>query len=189
LRRRIIWVAVMFSAGTHAAESERAWDFNLRQAGTYKVQVTHKLPADTKDFVPGVTKVEYSITIGQETQKREIYLVANQPFVPLITDAPGPQKMRVVITGLSPAVLKSTEVYAYDASTVPPGEYFDPRKTNFPAAVAVAVPDRWGDLARSRTPVSWSSRHAWSERQLPCAEQQSRDSNRAADVARQPSKL
>lgn len=157
MRPRTIWVAVMLSTGTHAAESERAWNFNLQQPGTYKVQVTHKLAAGAADFVPGVTKVEYSITIGRETQKREIYLVANQPFVPLITDVPGPQKMRVVITGLSPAVLKSTEVYAYDASTVPPGEYFDPRKTNFPAAVAVRAllnqPAANLDLARAKLSI------------------------------------
>jgi regulator of sirC expression with transglutaminase-like and TPR domain len=157
LRRRIIWLAVMLSAGTHAAESERAWDFNLGQPGTYKVQVTHKLPADSKDFVPGVTKVGYSITIGHETQKREIYLVANQPFIPLITDVPSPQKMRVIITGLSATVLKSTEVYAYDASTVPPGEYFDPRKKNFPAAVAVRAllnqPAANLDLARAKLSI------------------------------------
>jgi regulator of sirC expression with transglutaminase-like and TPR domain len=134
--RPALWLATLLSVTAHAGQSERAWDFELSAPGTYKVQVEHRLPA-ISDFVPGVTKVTYSITIGQEARSRELSLVANQPFIPLITDIPSPQRIRVVISGLSRSALDRTSVYAYDASTVPPGEYFDPAKNQFAEAKAV----------------------------------------------------
>ena len=157
MARLLIWLAVTLCASAYAGEPERSWEFNLLSPGTYKVQVAHDLPSGTQGLLPGVTKVKYSITIGQETQAREIYLVANQPFIPLITDVPSPQKMRVVITGLPPAVLQNTRVFAYDASTVPPGEYFDPRKNDFAAATAVrrvlSQPAANLDLARAKLAI------------------------------------
>lgn len=154
--RPALWLATLLSVAAHAEQPERAWDFKLSTPGTYKVQVEHRLPA-TSDLLPGVTKVNYSIAIGQQTQSRELSLVANQPFIPLITDIPGPQKMRVVITGLSKAVLDRTSVYAYDASTVPPGEYFDPAKNQFAEAKAVRAllnqPAADVDLARVKLAI------------------------------------
>lgn len=155
--RPALWLATVLSVAAHAEQSERAWDFKLSTPGTYKVQVEHRLPATSGDLLPGVTKVNYSITIGQQKQSRELSLVANQPFIPLITDIPSPQKMRVVITGLSKAVLDRTSVYAYDASTVPPGEYFDPAKGQPTEAKAVrALLDRPAsniDLARTKLAI------------------------------------
>jgi regulator of sirC expression with transglutaminase-like and TPR domain len=116
--------------------SQRVWEFDLRAPGTYKVQVQHDL-IDADGVVPGVTKVTYAITIGTQTQTRELLLVANQPFIPLITDIAAAQRMRVAINGLSKPVLQRTAVHAFDASTVPPGEYFDPKKNDFREAKAV----------------------------------------------------
>lgn len=127
----------LFSQHSVAAEqTKRVWEFNLKTPGTYKVQVEHRFKG-TEGFVPGATKVTYGITVGKETQSRELSLIANQPFIPLITDISGPQKMRVVIDGLSPAALQQTIVYAYDALAVPPGEYFDPQKHSFKEAKAI----------------------------------------------------
>lgn len=125
-----------FPSWSAADLANRVWEFDLQSSGTYKVQVDHDLKG-TEGIVPGATLVTYVITIGKDTQARELPLIANQPFIPLITDVSGPQKMRVAITGLPSTVLKRTSVYAYEASTVPPGEYFDPRKSNFKEAIAV----------------------------------------------------
>ncbi len=72
-------------------------------------------------------KVSYTISIGSETKTRELELVTNRPFIPLVADVPASQKMRVAITGLPEAALKQTRVYAYNADHVPYGEYFDPK--------------------------------------------------------------
>jgi regulator of sirC expression with transglutaminase-like and TPR domain len=100
----------------------RAWDFNLPNSGTYKFQVEH----DVGTTVPSSTQVTYSITIGKETQTRTLSLVADHPYIPLIMDSPGAEKMRVIISGLPPAALKRTSVFVYDANSQFPGEYFNP---------------------------------------------------------------
>ena len=107
---------------TAVANPTRTWDFELPAAGTYKIQVEHAVQAE-----PG-TKVSYAITIGDETRVREFELVANRPFIPLVTDVPAPKRMRVAVMGLSEATLKETRVYAYNADYVPYWQYFDPIK-------------------------------------------------------------
>ena len=153
----------LFSEHSAAAEqTKREWEFNLATPGTYKVQVQHRFKGND-GFVPGVTKVTYVITVGKETQSRELRLVANQPFIPLITDIPDPQKMRVAIEGLSPAALQHTTVYAYDALTVPPGEYFDPQKNSFSEAKAIrnilTQPPDALDLVRAKLAIDKMIKH------------------------------
>lgn len=119
-------IAFGLCAAAHADEpSSRTWDFNLKTPGTYKVQVEH--PADGS--TPSGTKVTYSIQIGKESQSRELELVAGHPYIPLITDIPNPQKMRVVVAGLPQPALQHTRVYVFDANSQLPGEYFDPGKS------------------------------------------------------------
>lgn len=107
----------------HANEPKRTWEFKLHSPGTYKLQVRHVL-----DGVPPRTQVRYEVTIGSETRSRQLDLVANRPFVPLVADVFTPRSMRVVITGLSSEALKETQVFAYRADSVPHGEFFDPAK-------------------------------------------------------------
>jgi hypothetical protein len=137
LRRLLISLtALSLSAVVQANEPpSRAWDFNLKTPGTYKVQVEH--PVDTN--VPSDTKVTYSFQIGKETQERELDLIAGRPHIPLIVDIPSPQKMHINITGLSRSALQLTRVYVFDAATVPPGEYYDPRKKDFKEARQIRV--------------------------------------------------
>ena len=121
------WVALLSltaAVSAHSQEPSRSWDFNLTAPGTYKVQVEH----DVGTTVPSGTQVTYSITVGKETQSRILALVADRPYIPLVMDAPGPEKMHVVVTGLPAAALKHTHVYVYDANTQYPGEYYDPSK-------------------------------------------------------------
>lgn len=105
-----------------AEQPTRTWEFYLSAPGTYKLQVEHPV-ADA----PG-TKVSYTVSLGAETKTREFELVANRPFIPLVTDIATPQKMRVSVTGLPDLALKQTRVYAYNADYIPYWEYFDPAK-------------------------------------------------------------
>jgi regulator of sirC expression with transglutaminase-like and TPR domain len=112
-------------ASVHAQQPTRAWEFELKTPGTFGLQVEHTV----RDVVPGA-KVTYAISIGTETKTRELELIANRPFVPLIADIPSPRKMRVVVSGLAQAALQQTRVYAYNIDWVPYGEYFDPAKSS-----------------------------------------------------------
>lgn len=109
----------------HADPSRRSWEFELERAGTYKLQIEHTIA----EAAPG-TKVTYIISIGAETKTRQLDLIANRPFIPLVADVPAAEKIRVRITGLPEAGLKQTRVYAYNVDYVPYGEYFDPAKDN-----------------------------------------------------------
>lgn len=136
LRRTILaCIALGLCAFAQADQPARAWEFDLSTPGTYKVQVEHTVA----EFAPG-TKVTYSISIGTETRTRELDLIANRPFIPLIVDIPSANKMRVVVTGLPQPALQHTRVYAYNADSVPYGEYFDPAKS-----------DGFGELKRVRS--------------------------------------
>lgn len=146
-------VALGLSAAHADAQPSRAWDFNLKTQGTYKVQVEH--PADGS--APNSTKVTYSFQIGKETQARELGLIAGRPYIPLIVDIPGPQKMHVDISGLPSSTLQHTRVYVFDAATVPPGEYYDPQKSAFKEAQKIRVllnqPPDMIDLGRAKLTV------------------------------------
>lgn len=115
---------MLVAALAAGSQPARIWEFDLTTPGTYKLQIEHTVPE-----APG-TKVSYTVSIGSKTQTRQLDLVANRPFIPLVADVPSPQKMRVVITGLAELTLQHTYVYAYNADYVPYGEYFDPAKIN-----------------------------------------------------------
>lgn len=102
----------------------RAWEFDVRAPGTYKVQVEHDVPDEHG------TKVSYTISIGDDTRTRAFDLVANRPFIPLVADIPSPQKIKVVVSGLPESALKQTRVYTFNADYIPYWEYFDPAKDN-----------------------------------------------------------
>lgn len=125
-RSLALLIVLGLSTAAHANESSsRAWDFNLKTPGIYKVQVEH--PADGS--APSGTKVTYSIQIGKESQSRELELVAGHPYIPLIMNIPDPEEMRVVVAGLPKAALQRTRVYVFDENSQFPGEYFDPSKS------------------------------------------------------------
>lgn len=102
----------------------RTWQFDLKEPGSYKLQIEHRVHAPAEG-----QKVTYAVSIGAQTRTRELDLIANRPFVPLIVELPAPERMQVAITGLSQAELQGTHVYAVDANSLPVGEYFDPAKT------------------------------------------------------------
>jgi regulator of sirC expression with transglutaminase-like and TPR domain len=113
-------------AEPHAAYADhpaRTWEFDLPAAGSYKLQIEHSIPKE----VPG-WRVVYDISIGNETRTRKLDLIANRPFIPLVADIPGPRRLRVVVSGIEQAALKRTQVYAYNADSVPYGSYFDPAR-------------------------------------------------------------
>ena len=135
----------------HADEQpSRAWSFDLKTPATYKVQVEY--PSDLK--ASGDTIITYTIQIGKEAQSSQHYLVVGHPSIPLSVDLASPQKMRVTISGLSQAILKRTAVYAFDAATIPPGEYYDPRKHDFKELrqirALLAQPPDMIDLGRAK---------------------------------------
>jgi len=155
-------VVMLFALAStvRAEQPARTWEFDLKPSGTYKVQVEHRIDG----IAPG-TKVTYSVSIGTETQTRELDLIANRPFIPLIADILGPRKMRVVVAGLTESALQHTRVYAYDANSLPPGEYFDPAKTaNFEEAARIRAILRRSadkiDLARTKLTVDKMVDHA-----------------------------
>lgn len=119
----VVLLALTGSLFAHADQSRRSWDFELKAPGTYKLQVEHKTP----DVMSGM-KVVYIVSIGTETRSRELELIVNRPFIPLVADVSGPQPVRVSISGLPESALEQTRVYAYSADSVPYGEYFDPAK-------------------------------------------------------------
>jgi regulator of sirC expression with transglutaminase-like and TPR domain len=131
----------------------RTWKFDLKTPGNYKLQIEHGVP----EPVAG-QKVTYAVSIGTQTRNRTLDLVANRPFVPLVVEVPGPERMQVVITGLSKTELQRTQVYAFDADSLPAGEYFDPAKsTDFPEAKVIRAllkqsPDGI-DLARAKLTI------------------------------------
>jgi regulator of sirC expression with transglutaminase-like and TPR domain len=145
-RPYVACIAFLLCASAQAEQSTRAWEFDLKTPGTYKVQVEHSI-----NETPG-TKVTYSITVGAETQTRDLDLIVNRPFIPLIVEVPSPRKMRVVITGLTQPALRNTRVYAYDAASVPPGQYFDPARNDFKEVRDIRSilkrPEKEIDLAR-----------------------------------------
>src|SRR5438445_12582416 len=87
MRFRAIAAAAFVAGGSlgtsaRADQGGRTWTFDLTTPGSYKVQVEH----DTGASVQAHTPVTYTITIGQQTRSRQLDLVANQSFIPLITD-------------------------------------------------------------------------------------------------------
>lgn len=136
LFRSAATILLALSSITALAQStpaSRTWNFDLKDSGTYKLQVKHDVKGTTIE-VPPSTEVSYVITIGRETQSREMQLVADQPFLPLIFDTPSATKVRVVINGLPKEVLDHTAVYAFDALSVPPGQFYDPQQSEFKEA-------------------------------------------------------
>lgn len=117
-------ITLLLFAYAHADQPARTWKFDLKTAGAYKIPVQH----DIGETVPG-TKVTFSITIGTETRTRQLDLVANRPYFPLMADIPSPQKMSVVISGLSRPVLEHTRVDVYEANSAPPREHSYPTKS------------------------------------------------------------
>jgi regulator of sirC expression with transglutaminase-like and TPR domain len=116
------WAAVaVFSfaflgAVARADQGERTWTFELTTPGSYKVQVAHETTAP----VPAPALVTYTVTIGQQTQSRQLDLVTNRPFIPLIADVPTPQQMRVAISGLPEEALRHTRAQVFDAALLEP---------------------------------------------------------------------
>src|ERR1700741_894146 len=119
--------ALLFCGLAQAGPPARTLEFAIKAAGTYKVQVEHLISNEA----PQGTKVTYSITIGTETQTRDLDLIANRPFIPLIVEIRHPSKMRVAVSGLNQPELNQTRVHTYEASSVPPGQYFDPARNTF----------------------------------------------------------
>lgn len=152
-----LWVAASCCTATHAGESERSWDFNLDAPGTYKVQVLHEVSSATPDPYASGILARYSITIGHETQSREIRVVANRPFVALTIDLPAHQKMHVAISGLSSVALENTHVSVYDASKMPSSQSFQPPKRKFAVEALVrkllSEPPESLDLARVKLTI------------------------------------
>ena len=119
-------LALGLPVSTPAAPLARTWQFDLKTAGTYKVQVQH----DVQGPVPPGTRVIYTLHTRENTITRDdLYLTLNRPTIPLITDIAQPQKISVVISGLPPAALQQTSVYVYDKNTTFPDAYFDPGKS------------------------------------------------------------
>jgi regulator of sirC expression with transglutaminase-like and TPR domain len=142
--------ALLLCGLAQADPPARTWEFDVKAAGTYKVQVEHLI----RNEAPQGTKVTYSITIGTETQARDLDLIANRPFIPLIVEIRHPSKMRVAVSGLSQPELNQTRVYTYEASSVPPGQYFDPARNTFKETGVVRnileQPAEAIDLARTK---------------------------------------
>lgn len=107
-------------AGARADEPSRAWEFDLKTPGRYRVQAEHGV-----DGVSGGTKVRYSVSVGTETQERDLALVANRPFILATADIPGPLKIRVSIAGLPEAALDRTRVYVDEVKSFEPGKSAD----------------------------------------------------------------
>lgn len=128
------------------------WEFDLKTPATYKLQIEHRVPDVALE-----TKVSYTITIGEVTQTRELALIANRPFSPLLVDVPSPRKMRVVVNGLSQAALKGTRIYVYDDLSVPALEVFDPAKHEVEEVKHVRAileqPEAKIDLARAKLAI------------------------------------
>jgi regulator of sirC expression with transglutaminase-like and TPR domain len=125
-RQLVPFIAFCLSLSAQAAQPARTWEFDLKTPGTYKVQVQH----DVNGTVPLSTNVTYSIQTSEKTIKRDdLYFIPNQPFIPLIADITSPQKIRVVIAGLSQSALQQTSVYVFDRNTQFPEEYFDAGKS------------------------------------------------------------
>jgi hypothetical protein len=114
---------VISSAAAGTVQPSRVWTFELKESGTYKVQISHARGSE-----PAGTKVSYTIDVGGETQSRDLDLFTDHPFIPLVMSIPAPKTMRVTVSGLSDEGLRKTEVYVYDADSQFPGEYYDPRK-------------------------------------------------------------
>lgn len=124
MSRVFAFIAFGFCASALAQQATRAWEFELHSGGAYKVQVEHPV----KEAIPG-TKVKYSITVGTETRARELDLIANRPFIPLVIEVARPEKIRVAVSGLAGPALRQTRAYVYNVDHVPYGEYFDPAKS------------------------------------------------------------
>ena len=148
----ITLLVVLLPAFAARGQPTRAWEFDLAAPGTYKLQVEHVITE-----APG-TKISYTISIGSETKTREFELVANRPFIPLVADIPIPQRLRVIVSGLSETGLKQTRVYAYNADYIPYWEYFDPAKDNGFQEIEqvrrmLAQPDDKLDLAKFKLAI------------------------------------
>jgi len=113
------------AASALADQSERTWTFDLATPGSYKVQVEHRAKGADRSG----TKVHYTIQAGMQSQSRDLDVLTDHPFIPLIVDLPHPTKMRVTVSGLSATALRATRVFVYDTNSQAPGEYFDPAKS------------------------------------------------------------
>ena len=123
-RPAAILAGLCLCVSVRAEQVARTWKFPLSGPGSYKVQVEHPI-----GNVTAGTRVKYSITVGSETRSRELDLIANRPFIPLIVDVPDLRTMQVAIAGMDELHLQRTRVYVYDANSLPPGEIFDPTKS------------------------------------------------------------
>jgi regulator of sirC expression with transglutaminase-like and TPR domain len=152
--RFAVLLSLTWCLTAEANQSSRTWDFDLPAPGSYNVQVEH----DVSGIVPNGTKVTYTFTVGKETRSQEYPLVADHPFIRLNLGIAHPAKMHVAITGLPKAALQRTKVYAYDANSQFPGEYFDPTKsvelkdTKLLQAI-LHKPDDQIDLARTKLTI------------------------------------
>lgn len=121
----------VFATIAFAESASKTWRFDLPLPGTYKIQVEHSYPAPA----PSNVAVTYAIQIGERNVSRSIDLIANQPFIPLITDTPDPSRLRVTISGLAADALLKTKVRVYDSMFASPDQYEDAiRAIDFPEA-------------------------------------------------------
>ena len=94
------------------ADATRAWDFDLRAPGLYKVQIEHPI-----DALSGA-RVAYEISIGDETRTRDFDLIAGRPFIALIADVPSPRRMMARTLGcirtVDPCMLDLNQLHQRD---------------------------------------------------------------------------
>lgn len=107
-------------AGARVDEPARAWEFDLKDPGRYRVQAEHSV----EGFAPR-TKVSYSVSVGKDSRTHDLALVANRPFVLAMADIPGPLKVRVSIVGLTESALERTRVYVDEVKSFEPARSAD----------------------------------------------------------------
>lgn len=107
-------------AGARADEPARAWEFELKDPGRYRVQAEHSVDG----LAPG-TKVSYSVSVGKEARTHDLALITNRPFVLATADIPGPLKVRVSIAGLTVSALEQTRVYIDELKSFEPARSAD----------------------------------------------------------------
>lgn len=100
----LLVVACLLSASVLAESNSKTWTFDLPLPATYKVQVEDRVEAPKQANVP----ITYAIQVGGKTISRQLDLIANQVFIPLITDVEMPGALQVVISGLSAVDLNRT---------------------------------------------------------------------------------
>jgi regulator of sirC expression with transglutaminase-like and TPR domain len=128
-RQLVPFIALGLSFSAQAAQPSRTWEFNLKTPGTYEVHVQHLIKGAT---VPRGSEATYTFQTRETTLKRDLPFYPkdnDHPVVVLIADITGPQKAKVVISGLPQPLLQQTRVYVIDGNTRYPYEWFDPGKS------------------------------------------------------------